>query len=69
MLENVAKEILCTIRRQVGENNDDDLVDRVVAVSRASVQEQALVAVHELDGSWRVPVGEPRWSKPECLTF
>src|SRR5690348_2208853 len=57
LLEDVAEDSLRTISRQVGEDNDDDLVLRVLAVRWLSVQEQALVAVHQLDNTLGVPVG------------
>src|SRR4029453_8674673 len=69
LLEDVVKDALGTISRQVAENNDDDVVDNVVAVSRSSVQQQSLVAAHELDDFRHVPVGDLLWSKPKCPTF
>jgi hypothetical protein len=50
-------------------NDDDYLVVRVVAVSRFSVQEQALVAVHKLDNMWHALAGDLLRSEPKCLTF
>ena len=58
MLEDVVKDALGTISRQVAEHNDDDVVDNVVAFSRSSVQEQPLVAAHKLDDFRHVPVGD-----------
>jgi len=51
-LEDGVEDAARTISRQVGKNDDDHLVVRVVAVSRFSIPEQALVAVHELDNMW-----------------
>jgi hypothetical protein len=69
LLEGGVKGTVRTISRQVGNNNDDHLVVRVVAASRVSVQAQPLVAVHQLDKVRHVPVGDLLWSEPECPTF
>src|SRR4029453_6577842 len=58
MLQDVVKNALRTISRQVGEDNDDDLVHAVVAVNGLNIQEQALVTVHELDNTRRASVGD-----------
>ena len=65
----VVQVLLCTIRRQIGENDDDRFVVRVVALNRLSAQEQTLVVVHELDNVWHAPVGDLLRSEPKCLTF
>src|SRR3712207_6794516 len=69
MLQDVAKDPLRTISRQVGENNDDYLVVSVVAVSGPGVPEQSAVAVHKLDNIWHLAVGDLLRSEPKCLTF
>jgi hypothetical protein len=45
--QHVVKELFCPIRRQVGEDNDDCLVDRVVTVHRLSAQENCLITADE----------------------
>jgi hypothetical protein len=42
MLQDVVEDALGTLTRQVGENNDDDVVDNVVAFSR-SVSKSSLL--------------------------
>ena len=68
LLEDVVKDTLRTIGRQVGENDDDDVVVHVVTVSRFRFQQPALVAVHPFD-NWYASVGDVLRSEPKCLTF
>jgi hypothetical protein len=69
LLHDVVEDGLRTIGRQVGEDNDDRLVLRVVAVSRSGVQQSPDVTVHELDDGRLVPVGDPLGSEPERLAL
>jgi hypothetical protein len=48
ILQDVVEECLCPIRRQVGEDDDDRLVDRF-AVHWLSIEEDLLVAAYEID--------------------
>ncbi len=65
----VVHVIFCTIRRQIGENNHDRFVVRVVALNRLSAQEQSLVTVNKLDNIWHDTVGDLLRSEPKCLTL
>jgi hypothetical protein len=69
LLYDVVEDAAGTISRQVGEDDDDHVVDDVVAFSRPSVQEQPLVAAHELDDFRHVPLGDLFRNEPKCLAF
>ena len=69
LVEDVVEDGVGTIGRHVGEDDDDDVVDDVVAFGGRSVQEQPLVAVHELDDFRGVPVSDPLRSEPERLAL
>jgi len=69
MLQDVVKDALGTVGRQVGEDNDDDLVVSVVAASGLSLQEQSLVAADKLDNVGLAPAGDLLRSEPQHLTF
>jgi len=58
-----------TIRRQVGEDHDERLVDSILAVTRLSLQENFPVTVHELDDILRVPVADVLRGEPQCPRF
>jgi len=69
MLQDVVKDALGTISRQVGEDNDDYLVASVVAASGLSLQEQSLLAVQVLDDVWLAPAGDLLRGEPQDLAF
>jgi hypothetical protein len=69
MLQDAVKDTRGTISRQVGEDNDDDLIVSSVAARGLSLQEQSLVAAYELDNVWLAPVGDLLRSKPKDLAF
>jgi hypothetical protein len=67
MLQDAVKDAPGTISWQVGEDNDDYLVVSIVAASGLSLQDQSLVAVHELDNLWLAPAGDLLRSEPQDL--
>ena len=69
LLEDVVKDALRTISWQVGEDNDDYLVVRAVAINGLSVQELRLVSVYELDHIWHAAVGDVFRSEPMSLSL
>jgi hypothetical protein len=69
MAQDAVEDALGTISRQVGEDNDNDLVVSVVAASGLSLQEQSLVAADELDDVGLALPGDLFRSKPQDLTF
>jgi hypothetical protein len=69
MLQNFVKEIFCTFRRQIGEDQDVRFVICVIALDRLSIQKQPLVVVHKLDDIEDAPTSNPLGSEPKCLAF
>jgi hypothetical protein len=67
--EDVVKDALGTIGRQVGEDNDDDLVVSIVSASGLSLEQQSLVTAYERDNVWPAPVGDLLRSEPKDLAF
>src|SRR3712207_4136272 len=67
LLEDVAKDALRTISRQVGEDNDDYLVVQAVAINGLNVQELRLVSVYELDHICHAATGDVFRSEPKSL--
>src|SRR5262245_45756833 len=69
LYSGVVHVIFCTIPRQIGENNHDRFVVRVIALNRLSAQEQALVTVNKLDNIWHATVGDLLRSEPKRFTL
>src|SRR5262245_19352848 len=66
---NVVAERFCTIRGQIGENDDDRLVGGRVPVNGVSAQKQVLVTVNEPDDTAHALVGDFLRSEPERLAL
>jgi hypothetical protein len=69
MLQDVVKDALGAISRQLSEDNDDDLVVSIVAASGLGLQEQSLVAVHELGNVGLALVSDLFRSEPQDVAF
>jgi hypothetical protein len=66
ILQDVVKEVPCLIRGQVDEDDDDRLVERVVA-GRLSANEESLVTADEIDDLRHAAVADMLGSEPQRL--